>query len=102
MVIPMKIYQKYLVCYDIEDNKTRTKFFNQLKDIGLIPLQKSVFWGDLSQAEFNALKRTAFELLDKETDKVFWVKTQLDVAQLKAGLGYQYFSAVEVDGYATV
>ena len=37
-------YVRYLVCYDIVDNKKRKKFADFLKDLGLIPLQKSVFY----------------------------------------------------------
>ena len=41
----------YLIAYDIEDNKNRSKVFEMLKDFGLRAVQKSVFFGELSNAE---------------------------------------------------
>jgi CRISPR-associated protein Cas2 len=40
-----------LVSYDIENNKIRSKLFDKLKDFGLRPLQKSVFWGRIRKPE---------------------------------------------------
>lgn len=67
----MNIYQKYLVCYDIENDKTRKKFFEKMKDLGLISIQKSVFYGDLNQAEFSAMKKVVLKMLDPDSDKCF-------------------------------
>lgn len=47
----MSIYVKYLVCYDISDTKIRKKFSDCLKDLGLVSLQESVFYGDLKKTE---------------------------------------------------
>ena len=47
----MGMYAKYLVCYDIVDNKRRKRFSDALKDLGMVPMQKSVFYGDLKGAE---------------------------------------------------
>ena len=30
----MSLYVKYLVCYDISNTRTRSKFFDFLKDLG--------------------------------------------------------------------
>ena len=70
----MNLYSKYLVCYDIENNKTRTKFFEKMKDFGLQPIQKSVFYGFLNQAEFNSVRKLAFELLAASNDKCIFMK----------------------------
>lgn len=35
----MSLYVKYLVCYDISNTRTRSKFFDFLKDLGLTPIQ---------------------------------------------------------------
>ncbi len=51
----------YLIAYDISDNKSRTRIFENLKDLGLSPVQNSVFWGYLTVAEF----RAAIRLLEK-------------------------------------
>ena len=52
----MSLYVKYLVCYDISNTRTRSKFFDFLKDLGLTPIQKSVFFGDLKTPEVRSLK----------------------------------------------
>jgi len=98
----MARYRHYLVCYDIENNKKRNRFFKFLKDIGMTPLQKSVFWGELAQAEFHAMKREAHKELDPETDKIFWVVTSLDELKLKQGIGYQHIEIIPPDGYHTI
>lgn len=77
-----------LVSYDVEDNKHRKKLFDQLKDVGLEPIQKSVFWGFLNKAEERAVYRL-FKNLNKETDKAFLVRAKLGNVIGKYGLGYQ-------------
>jgi len=95
----MHYYTKYLVCYDIEDNKKRKKFSDQLKNLGLVRLQKSVFYGELNKAEHKALVRYANELLDPATDKFFWTTTSLDKDQLDKGIGYKEFCYIPPDGH---
>ena len=76
----MKIYplrKEYLVSYDIEDNKIRTNVFKQLEQYGLRPVQKSVFWGYLTLAELNGVKRHLKDALD-ETDKAFITHTSFN------------------------
>ena len=68
MVIQMGMFGKYIVCYDVEDNKRRSKFFDFLKDIGLFPVQKSVFYGDLNAAELRSLKTAARKMLKSESN----------------------------------
>ena len=53
------LYVKYLVCYDIVDNKRRKKFIDALEDLGLIRIQYSVFYGDLKPAEAKAPAKEA-------------------------------------------
>jgi len=98
----MSIYKYYLVCYDVADNKTRKRLFEYLKDLGLVSLQNSVFWGQLTRAEIAALRREAQKQLDPMTDKIFWTITQLNIEKLKDGLGYQNFSYVDADGNYTI
>ena len=64
-------YREVLVAYDVEDNKTRTRMFNQLKDIGLISIQKSVMWGRLLPAEIKLVQRLLLHELDQGSDKAF-------------------------------
>ena len=64
----MSLYVKYLVCYDISNTRTRSKFFDFLKDLGLTPIQKSVFFGDLKTPEVRSLKAAAEKWLDASCD----------------------------------
>ncbi len=98
----MALYHKYLVCYDIENNKIRKKFFDSLKDLGLKPLQKSVFYGEMNTAEYKGLQRLAHSLLNADTDKVFWLPVALSPEMLKSGVGYDSFFMVSADGSTTV
>lgn len=87
----MRIYSRYLVCYDVEDNKTRRKLYESLKDLGLVPVQKSVFLGDLNQAEIRSLDRLVRKLLDSGADRCFWIKSDLEENDLRLYLGYENF-----------
>lgn len=98
----MSKYRKYLVCYDIADNKVRTRMFEFLKDLGLVPLQKSAFWGELNYAELKSLKREAFKRLDAETDRMFWIVTQLNPASLKDAIGYENMVYIDAEGNVTI
>lgn len=62
--------QEYLVSYDVEDNKIRTQIFKELGKYGLRGVQKSVFWGYLTLAELNAVKRYLDDALNTD-DKAF-------------------------------
>ena len=46
------MYTHFLICYDIPNTPKRTKFAEMLKDLGLVALQKSVFYGVLKPEEF--------------------------------------------------
>jgi len=72
------LYNEILVCYDIQDNKSRSKLFQKLKEAGLKPAQKSVFWGHVNRAEENAIQRLikGFCMSD---DKAFVVRVNLAV-----------------------
>lgn len=52
-----KLFHEVLVSYDIENNRQRSRLFRELKDISLVPIQKSVFWGHLNRAEEKAVER---------------------------------------------
>jgi len=59
-----KMYSQILVSYDISETKKRNKFFDELKDLGLKSIQKSVFWGYVLPSE----KRIIMELFKKYCD----------------------------------
>ena len=69
-----KLRQEYLVCYDIKDNKKRSLIHRELSRYGLKSVQKSVFWGYLTHAEAQAVKRYLENGLDK-SDKGFILRT---------------------------
>ena len=71
-----KLHNEVLVCYDIEDNKSRTKLFKSLKEAALVPVQKSVFWGHLNRAEEASVQRLLKQHC-KKGDKGFLVRVQL-------------------------
>lgn len=98
----MSLYTKYIICYDIENDKTRLKFFEFLKDLGLNPVQKSVFYGQLTRAEIRCLKSKAHEMLNKSTDCCLWFICPLSIDDFKDFVGYQNITMTEADGYETV
>lgn len=69
--------QEYLISYDIEDNKVRTRIFKELSRHGLNPVQKSVFWGYLSSAELQSIKRYLDDKLEN-TDRAFITHTNFN------------------------
>lgn len=83
----MAIYYEVLVTYDIEENKNRKKLFDTLKDMSLVSIQKSVFWGHLKVAEIKMLPHL-FEKYCKDGDKAFFVKANLSKEILKNSFGY--------------
>ncbi|WP_390516707.1 hypothetical protein [Sutterella wadsworthensis] len=48
------MYAKNLVRYNLSNNSRRKEFSDTLKDLGLVPIQDSVFYGDLKLAEVRA------------------------------------------------
>lgn len=69
--------QEYLISYDVENNKVRKRIFDELSKYGLKPVQKSVFWGYLTLAELEAIKRYLNANLNKP-DKVFITHTNFN------------------------
>ncbi|MBZ7986684.1 CRISPR-associated endonuclease Cas2 [Campylobacter canadensis] len=68
----------YLVSYDIENTKNRTKLFEELKDLGLLNIQKSVFYGELSKSEIKVVKEL-FKKLCGDEDKAFLCRCKIDL-----------------------
>jgi len=98
----MSLYQGYLACYDIQDNKNRKKLFEILKDHGLMPLQESVFWGEITRAEHHAILRSTEELLNSDTDKFFMLPFLLTEQILQKGIGYQNIQLRKPDGFVNL
>lgn len=98
----MSIYNEVLVAYDVEVNKFRTKLFKRLKDYGLIPIQKSVFWGRLTKAEIAAVERLFPEFLKGENDRAFIVRADFADQISKGGFGYGDGSLFKEELFAVV
>ncbi len=87
----MSIYplrQEYLISYDVEDNKTRNRIFKELGKYGLKSVQKSVFWGYLTLAELESIKRYLEDSLNK-MDKVFITHTNFNGRGQSYLIGHQ-------------
>lgn len=83
------LHNEVLVCYDIENTKNRTKLFKKLKDISLVAIQKSVFWGHLNKAEEATVVRLLEEYCEK-TDKAFITRVKLsDQVSQHNSIGYK-------------
>lgn len=98
----MSIFTKYLVCYDIDSDRTRSRFFDALKDLGLVPLQKSVFYGELNPAELRELWKMSRKMLDEDTDKCFWIPCSIKTEAMRQFIGYKNFRYIASDGFLTV
>ncbi len=98
----MKLYNEVMVCYDVEDNKVRTRLFGRLKDLGLRPIQKSVFWGHLNTAEERAVLRLFREELDKATDRAFLVRAPLAEVAERYSFGYEIAGTYTLASHETL
>jgi CRISPR-associated protein Cas2 len=81
------MYSQIIVSYDISITKNRTKFFEELKDLGLVSIQKSVMWGYVLVSEKMIIKRLFKKYCDIKVDKAFIVNVTLD-KDLKNSFGY--------------
>lgn len=81
------MYSQVIVSYDISDTKKRNKFYEELKDIGLVSIQKSVFWGYVLVSEKRVIKELFKKYCDKKTDKAFMSNATID-KDLKNSFGY--------------
>ena len=83
----MNGYAKYVVCYDISDNRNRAKFYTEL-----------IFLGELNSSELKWLTKLASQHV-KSPDKCFWLQIPFDVNNFSKFPGYQEFKFIEHDGY---
>jgi len=72
------MYSQIIVSYDISNTKKRNKLFEELKDLGLISIQKSVFWGYVLVSEKRIIKELFKIYCEKDTDKAFMSNVSLD------------------------
>lgn len=81
------MYTQVIVSYDISETKNRNKLFEELKDVGLFPIQKSVFWGYVLASEKRVIKQLFKKYCDIEVDKAFIINATLD-KDLDNSFGY--------------
>ena len=72
------MYSQIIVSYDIQNTKNRTKFFEELKDLGLVSIQKSVMWGYVLVSEKRVIKKLFKKYCDIKVDKAFMTNVTLD------------------------
>ncbi|KFJ43510.1 CRISPR-associated endonuclease Cas2 [Francisella philomiragia] len=97
----MQLRKEYLIAYDIEDNKARTIIYKQLLAYGLKAVQKSVFWGYMSIAELNAVKRM-FDNALNTFDKVFITRVNMQEQKLDYSFGYDEKTFKDWDEYGHI
>jgi CRISPR-associated protein Cas2 len=95
------MYTQVIVSYDIANTKNRNKFFDELKDLGLAPIQKSVFWGYIMASEKRIIKELFKKYCEIETDKAFMVNAVLD-KDLDDSFGYDEEDFAHPESFAIV
>ncbi len=81
------MYSQIIVSYDLSDTKKRNKLFEELKDLGLVSIQKSVFWGYVLVSEKRVIKELFKKYCDIKTDKAFISNVSLD-KDMQNSFGY--------------
>lgn len=76
-----KLEREILVCYDVSATRARSHLHDALKGLGLVPVQASVFWGFLREAEIREARRLLEEHLDTTTDRGFIVPVAMALSQ---------------------
>ena len=97
----MKLREEYLIAYDIENNKARTVIHKQLLAYGLTAVQKSVFWGCITIAELNAVRRM-FDGELGDNDKVFVTRVNMQEQKFSYSFGYHDKSFKDWDEYGSI
>jgi CRISPR-associated protein Cas2 len=81
------MYTQVIVSSDISDTKNRNKLTQELKDLGLVSIQKSVMWGYILTSERRVIRGLFKKYCDIEVDKAFIVNVTLDKS-LDDSFGY--------------
>ena len=85
--------RRYLIAYDITDDRRRMRVFNTLGDCG-DSVQYSVFFADLTASELVVLRGRVRALIDERTDQVLIVdlgriKREIDRSIEVLGMPYE-------------
>ena len=95
------MYVQVLVSYDISDTKKRNKLFEALKDVGLKPIQKSLFWGYILPSEKRVIKELFKIYCDTKSDKALIINASLDKA-IEDTFGYEQEDFKHPSGFEIV
>ncbi len=72
---------RYLICYDISDDKQRTRIAKRLRQLGMKRLQKSVFIGTLKKKYHNEFFTNFLSIIDVKKDSFCMIPLNLDVSE---------------------
>ena len=97
-----KLYSEVIASYDVTDNKRRRKVFEALKDLGLTPIQHSVFHGWLTTAEKKEILIIFEKFLKKDNDKAFFVNCNLSKKFQDRSFGHKISELQELKNYDSV
>jgi CRISPR-associated protein Cas2 len=86
----MENEREILVCYDIHSNRKREKLRKELKELGLVSIQKSVMWGHLLPSELRAAQRLLKQYANKPGDKGFIAFVNLSTRDLQFQVGHEH------------
>lgn|SRR5690554_4225414 len=85
------------VMYDIKKDKPRTKIAKLCKQAGLYRVQYSVFLGEISSNDKDALGLQIEELIDEETDSVYLFPMSKDELRETVLLGQAFDKEMVTD-----
>lgn len=95
------MYTQIIVSYDIADTKNRNHLFEKLKDLGLVSIQKSVFWGYVMVSEKRVIRELFKKYCDIKTDKAFLVNVVLD-KNMQDNFGYDEEDFMHPEGFEII
>lgn len=95
------MYTQIIVSYDISNTKNRNIFFDELKNLGLISIQKSVFWGYVMSYEKRIIRELFKKYCNTKTDKAFISRVSLD-EHLKNCFGYNAIDFKHPEGFEII
>lgn len=97
-----QMHREVLVCYDIQDNKKRRRIAEDLKDLGLVHIQQSVFWGFITKAEESAVREICHLAIDPSRDRALLVRTDLSTNFSNKSFGYSEYELPNLTPYAVI
>lgn len=65
---------KIIIAYDIIDNKIRNSIIEILLEMGLIRIQKSIFFGEVKEKKIKRLVRKIENRIEKGQDSIYFFR----------------------------